>query len=133
MTADGLGRRSFRRIVRDKRLAVALPVAAAVAVLLLLLLRGTSSTSTFCGATGHGATAQAAIGSYLRRCGSDYTIAGGPHDGDKATTPYASYSNLVEYVLAVKNNLEGDTAFEEVGQRVAGGSWQTLGLPGTGP
>jgi hypothetical protein len=92
-----------------------------------------SNAAAFCDTSAHGSTARAAIRSYLRDCGSDYSIEKGPYDADKSTTAYASYSQVVEYTLNVKDNKEGPVAFLMVGQRLTGGTWHTLSPPGTGP
>jgi hypothetical protein len=118
----------------DKLQAGILVVAVvAIVVVVVFAVRASGAAGSFCAAVGRGSTARAAIASYLRKCGSDYTIAKGPFNGYKSATPYANYAQLVEYDLNVTNNSEGSLAFMEVGQRVAGGSWQTMGRPGTGP
>ena len=91
------------------------------------------SQSVFCDSIGTGPTPLRAIHAYLSRCGTDYTIWRGPYDGDKQTTPFASYNALVEVALNVHDNGEGPVAFLLVGQRTARGQWRTLGRPGTGP
>ena len=91
------------------------------------------SQSAFCASIGTGQTPLRAIHAYLSRCGSDYTIWRGPYDGDKQTTPFASYNALVEVSLNVRDNSEGPVAFLLVGQRSPRGQWRTLGRPGTGP
>lgn len=53
-------------------------VATAAVVAAAWLLTGCGSSATFCNAAAHGPSAGAAIGSYLRRCGSDYRISKGP-------------------------------------------------------
>lgn len=105
----------------------------ALLVAVAVVAQSGASAAVFCNANGVGSTPRAAIASYLRACGSDYSVAIGPYDGDKATTPYASYAHLLEYRLNVKNNAEGSLAFWEVGQRTAASPWRTLGPPGTGP
>lgn len=119
---DYVSRRPLRRVGR-----------VLLAVTVVQGLCSCGSASSYGAAIGHGPTAEDAVASYLQACGSDYTIAKGPYDADKATTPYASYAQMVEYTLNVKNNGEGALAFLWVGRRTARSSWQTLGQPGTGP
>ncbi len=78
-------------------------------------------------------TARAVIRAYVQDCGSDYSIAKGPYDADKSTTEYASYTQVVDYTLNVTDNKQGPVAFLMVGERLTGGTWRTLGPPGTGP
>jgi len=106
---------------------------AAIVVAAACGLSACGSSAVFCDTVAHGSTAHAAIGSYLQDCGSDYSIEKGPYDADKSTTAYASYAQVVEYTLNVTNNKEGPVAFLMVGERLAGGTWRTLGPPGTGP
>jgi hypothetical protein len=98
-----------------------------------VVVSGCGNSASFCEVTGHAGTARAAIRSYLRACGSDYTISKGPYDADKSTTEYASYAQVVEYTLNVEDNNEGSVAFLMVGERQVSGMWRTLGPPGTGP
>ena len=126
------------RVVTERRHPVepglGLRVLVFAAVLVAVsILSGCGSADGFCDVSKAGPSSHAVITSYLRACGSDYSISRGPYDGDKPTTQYASYAQVVEYTLNVKNNSEGGIAFVMVGQRTAGGSWQTLGSPGTGP
>ncbi len=120
-------RKRLRRVVARQSVAITLVAVAACG------LSSCGDSGAFCDVTVHGPNAQAVIHSYLRSCGSSYSIWHGPFDADKATAGYASYANAVEYSLNVKNNDEGAVPVVIVGQRVAGGSWRTLGAPGTGP
>ena len=123
-----MGARIGYRWTMSKRVTLMAFVTGAVC-----MLSGCDSSSSFCGTTAHGATARAAITSYVRTCGANYSISKGPYDADKATTSYAAYAHVVEYSLNVKSNSEGSLAFLLVGQRAVGTPWQTLGPPGTGP
>ena len=105
----------------------------AVALALAVVSLAGCSQSAFCDSIGSGATPLRATHVYLSECGSDYTIARGPYDGDKASTPFAGYAGLVEFVLHVHGNSEGSLAFLLVGHRTPRGQWRTLGRPGTGP
>lgn len=107
-------------------------VATAAVTAAAWLLTGCSS-ATFCSAAAHGPSAGAAIGSYLRMCGSDYRISKGPYDADKATTGDASFARVVRVHAERQGQRRGSVAFLMVGQRTARTLWRTLGPPGTGP
>lgn len=123
-------------LARTNRLTVAIAVfiAAFLATCAVYTATGRAQPArSFCSKTGTGSTASAAIHDYLKRCGRDYHIQKGPFDADKSTSAYASYAQVVEYSLRVKNNAEGGIAFLMVGKRATGDKWHTLGPPGTGP
>lgn len=124
--------RSLRPALGDKLVVLGVLVAVIAAIAAFTIGRP-SKASTFCDIVARGTTANQVLGSYLRSCGSDYTLAKGPYNAYKPTTPYASYTRVVEYTLNIANNNEGSQGFLEVGQRVPTGSWRTLGPLGTGP
>ena len=104
-----------------------------VAIALTVVSLDGCSQSAFCNSIGSGPTPSSATHVYLSKCGTNYTIARGPYDGHKQSTPFAGYNGLVEFELHVHDNSEGSLAFLLVGQRSARGQWRTLGRPGTGP
>jgi hypothetical protein len=75
--------------------------ALAVSVAYTLVGCEASTSQRLCTAVGSGPTARAAVESYLRRCGSDYTISGKPENGHKDQTGYPNYARLVGYFLNV--------------------------------
>ena len=91
------------------------------------------SSASFCKTTGSGATAADAAAMFVARCGSDYAISRGPLDGEKAATPFATYADVVEFNISVRNNDEGSLGFLEVGRKTVRSPWRTLAPLGTGP
>jgi hypothetical protein len=104
-----------------------------VAVALTAVSLDGCSQSEFCDSIGSGPTPSSATHVYLSKCGTDYTIARGPYDGHKQSTPFVRYNGLAEFTLHVQGSSEGSVAFLLVGQRIPRGTWRTLGRPGTGP
>ncbi len=69
----------------------------------------------------------------VAKCGPSYRIFRGPYDGNKRSTPFASYAQVVEFTIGVNNNSQGPLGFLLVGRRTAHTLWRTLEPLGSGP
>lgn len=124
--AGGHGRRAAMIIAVRRAVFLALALGATTAV------GGCSgfSDASSCRRGQDAPTERGAVDAYYRGCRSVPTVVNGPYDGDKASTRYAAYADVVGFQVRYSAQR---TRFLLVGRETQESAWRVLDGEGTGP